>query len=643
MAFLDKTGLQTLTNKLVQGDAIKVVSSKGTTVKEVIDNIQRECESVALPNTMTLENRISEFKVGQGRDIDVSKDIEESKIEIKLKGQTYHNLCKSNCDISCQYLSNFNIETYSDRIVVTRINENNSGWAYCRNNTLKIKMLKPSTVYTLFFKYETNFTNVPRVQFVQGNALQYLSDAYNVTKIKDNIYMCKITTLSSFDNKEIGAQILYFHNTAPYKTGNKITLYKDMILLEGDYSETPIDEIPKYFEDMKSSFEDKVVSINVQGKNLFNFDNKSITLSTGTTCNKIGNKFEVSSDSTSKTYPNAMISFPAELFIGKTITLSCKGAQTNASASPTVQVYYIDANHQHKYIGFWNKTVVHTFPDKMNSDFVQIKLHPNNTNTSAIVNTIYVEDIMAEESEVKTDYEEAYNYSYKFDIKEPLRGLPNGIGDEIRNNNGQWELVRKVGQKTLNGTENWQIAVKEGDRNTMYLNVSDIGNAKIYVDPSTIPNIMCNTLPVTSYNTAYYMSSDSSLMCITNRNNKASQSIAIRMLNNTDTVEVLTNWLSKNPITVYYELATYIITPIDPIEFNISQGATVSINSDIAPVSTYDAVLNRAGQIEQGISLIADLRNRVNTLESIYDSNLIATQYKLDNLKLNYELEREED
>lgn len=213
-------------------------------------------------------------------------------------------------------------------------------------------MLKPSTVYTLFFKYETNFTNVPRVQFVQGNALQYLSDAYNVTKIKDNIYMCKITTLSSFDNKEIGAQILYFHNTAPYKTGNKITLYKDMILLEGDYSETPIDEIPKYFEDMKSSFEDKVVNINVQGKNLFDFNNKSISLGTGVTYNKIGNKFEVSSDSTSKTYANAMISFPAELFEGKTVALSCKSTQTNTSANPSVQIYYIDANHQNRYIGF---------------------------------------------------------------------------------------------------------------------------------------------------------------------------------------------------------------------------------------------------------------------------------------------------
>ena len=629
MAFLDKTGLQTLTNKLVQGDAIKVASSKGITVKEVIDNIQRECESVALPNTMTLENRISEFKVGESRDINVSNDIEESKIGIELKGQTYHNLCKSKCGFNAQYPSNFNTQTYDDKIIITRINENNSGWTYCYNYTLKTKMLKPSTVYTLFFKYETNSTNVPRVQFVQGNSLQHLSDAYNATKIKDNIYICKITTLSSFDNKEIGAQYLYFHNTAPYKTGNKITLYKDMILLEGDYSETPIDEVPKYFEDMKSSFEDKVVNINVQGKNLFDVSKLAVSKNNNVDISYHDDKLflhgVINNNYTSFLTTNTL----------KKGTYSLKIYNKGIYWGYKAKIWGFNADK--KLIANINNG--ETF--SIEEDIVEIKLVIQGVVSGDTVDSEVT--VQIEKSPVATSYEPYSIYNYKFDIKEPLRGLPNGIGDEIRNNNGQWELVRKVGQKTLNGTENWLVAVKEEDYNTMYLNVSDIGNAKIHVDPSMIPNIMCNTLPVTSYNTAYYMSSDSSLMCITNRNNKASQSIAIRMLNDTNTVKVLTDWLSKNPITVYYELATYTVTPIDPIEFNISQGATVSINSDISPVSTYDAVLNRAGQIEQGISLIVDLRNRVNTLESIYDSNLIATQYKLDNLKLNYELEREED
>ena len=79
------------------------------------------------------------------------------------------------------------------------------------------------------------------------------------------------------------------------------------------------------------------------------------------------------------------------------------------------------------------------------------------------------------------------------------------------------------------------------------------------------------------------------------------------------------------------------------MEFGVKPLATMTINSDIAPVSNHKVILNRAGQIEQGIELIADLKSRINELENIYDSNLIATQYRIDNLKLNYELEREED
>ena len=127
MAFLDKTGLQTLTNKLVQGDAIKVASHRGKNVKEVIDNIQRECESVALPNTMTLENRVSEFKVGQGKDVDVSRDVEESKIEVELQGKTYQNLCCSNAGVSIQYIADYEIKDRANYLEVTRIAENNNG------------------------------------------------------------------------------------------------------------------------------------------------------------------------------------------------------------------------------------------------------------------------------------------------------------------------------------------------------------------------------------------------------------------------------------------------------------------------------------------------------------------------------------
>ena len=203
-------------------------------------------------------------------------------------------------------------------------------------------------------------------------------------------------------------------------------------------------------------------------------------------------------------------------------------------------------------------------------------------------------------------------------------------------------MIRRVGKVVLNGSEPWLIA-SGNNNNTMYWNVDNIGNAKTYVVPEIIPNLICDKISITSYNTAFNMNKDSTMMCLTNRNKSTTNSIAIRMLNPNNRAGVLSEWLSENPTTVYYELETPIITPIEPIEFNTSQGAVININSNISPASTHKVILNRAGQIEQGIELIANLKSRINELENIYDSNLIATQYRLNNLKLNYELEREED
>ena len=136
MGFLTKEGLQNLTNKLVQGDAIKVASHRGKNVKEVIDNIQRECENVATPNTMTLENRVSEFKVGKGRDVDVSGDVEEGKIEVGLSGRTYQNLLMPNLDKA----DNEGYVMYPKGEYKTYPDKNN----YKRD----AHMIKPNTIYT---------------------------------------------------------------------------------------------------------------------------------------------------------------------------------------------------------------------------------------------------------------------------------------------------------------------------------------------------------------------------------------------------------------------------------------------------------------------------------------------------------------
>lgn len=637
MAFLDKTGLQNLTNKLVQGDAIKVASSKGTTVKEVIDNIKRECESVALPNNIILENRVNQFVIGQSRDINVSRDVEEGLSQIQLQGQTYQNLCRSAANCSVQYSSNYDIENHNDKIIVTnkRAKDNADGWTYCYNDTLKVNMLKVSTKYTLFFKHESNFNTIPSVQFMRGSAIQHLSNAYTATKIKDNIFMCVITTLSSFQDKEIGSQILYFHNATPRKLGDKITLYKNMVLLEGDYSQIPIEEIPVYFEGIKSSFEDKVANINIQGKNLFDYREYSKDYQATVRPDINGFYYNCKSGAGYGGYivstlvePNTTYSLSAERVGEATHTRLEIGIKDHEGHKKIFDTYYQSA--QRTILTF--KT-----PNQVGSDgklYFKIWSTIYNGSSYTINNFIGVANIQLEKGK-PTSFEPYCNENYKFDIKEPLRRLPNGVCDEIRNNNGKWELVRRINKIIIDHTVDFN---KEAQHNNTIRFYSS-GNFTTKYKIKTSSHGLCDKVPFLhgDSNDVFHCRFDGSFPYATLKiwidKNKL----------NSEDEQGLKAWLQANPIIVYGELAEPIITPIDPIEFNVSQGTTININSDITPISTHEVILNRSGQVEQGIELIANLRSRIDKLEKTYDSNLIATQYRLNNLKLNYELEREED
>ena len=133
MSFLDKTGLQTLTNKLVQGDAIKVASHRGHTVKNVIDNIQRECDNVANPLEYKIENRVSDFKIGKGRDVDVSGDVENGYTEVELQGKSYQNLCPKHF---IDYTSKSDYD----------------GWKFIERGNY---LIKPNTQYTIIVNVES--------------------------------------------------------------------------------------------------------------------------------------------------------------------------------------------------------------------------------------------------------------------------------------------------------------------------------------------------------------------------------------------------------------------------------------------------------------------------------------------------------
>ena len=608
MAFLDKTGLQNLTNKLVQGDAIKVASHRGKNVKEVIDNIQRECENVALPNTMTLENRISKFKVGQGRDVDVSGDVEEGKIEVELQGKTWQNLV--------EYIADY--EGYEK-----------NGFYYSKNASRKLSFgLKPNTVYTRILDVKECFEPFWMYDLINNSDGTYRQYSY---RIKQGL------VINKFTSSDLGTINSYTFNPDQNVTNkeNFNIVIGRMILLEGDYTQTPVEELPKYFSGIKSSFEDGIVDVEVQGKNLFDnskirdhslisFDGEYVT------CVSDGKGYRVfnNTDSAKLLKPNKTYYISVNV-IENTLDSTFEvqfgvGEGRIENAMPKLHSY-IDS----KFTGV-KKTTGVTQSDLKGKNILDCRM-VSNSKSGYIRFKIMITEVENEK------FEPYYKKKISFNIGEPLRSLPNGVRDEIKGN----ELIRRVGKIDLIGEEFWGVYHFENVNDTstqttgFFLPINNI--KKIYNGGNLLSDKF-------GYLASLWDSSADFEGINTDSNNNGR--LILRILKTklkTQDINGFKQWLQQNPTAVYYELAEPIITPIEPLEFEVKPLATMTINSEIAPISKHKVVLNRAGQIEQGIQLIADLRNRINTLESIYDSNLIATQYKLDNLKLNYELEREED
>ena len=407
MGFLAREGLQYLTNKLVQGDAIKVASHRGKNVKEIIDNIQRECENVALPNTMTLENRVNEFKVGQGRDIDVSGDVEEGKINVELQGKTYQNLIKEN-------------QSYTKDLVTT----NHTGYLFPKYD------LKSNVTYTIMF----NVSNLvkdgnDRVYCIfRGNNDSNVFIQFDAFYVKKNgVFAQKFTLANGLKNFLIGVSSSSNKNNPSFTIG-------DIMILEGDHTQTPLEELPKYFEGIKSSFEDGVVDVEVIGKNLF--DAKDF-------CDKVNNPNACQYEDGALIVKNSSHEIGFNYNFPCYISFNIKTSDSQNTEASVLQVTTYDGSVIHLDAGINGER----FKEHYVPNIKSIKLNSWARGTNILKN------FQIERTQF-TPYEPYYKKKISFNIGEPLRSLPNGVCDEIKNNNGQWELVRKIGKKIINSNNN---------------------------------------------------------------------------------------------------------------------------------------------------------------------------------------------
>ena len=619
MTYLDKNGLQAVTNKLVQGEAIKVVSSKGHNVKDVIDNIKDDCNDIKNPFSYKIENRVSNFRVGKGKDINITREIKEYNTEIEFKGKTYQNLAGKNAEIRAKNTNVFHQTNEADGVVIERISNEDAGWVYVCNKKLKRELIKPNTKYTLIFKFDANKKVSIPVSLKNGDSLNPITNQVTAINICSNIYIATLTTVSNFDNLIIAHQVVYFNSSFPWGLGDKCKYYNDMILLEGDYSKTPAEEFPKFFDGIKSSFQDGIVDVKVKGKNLFDTTKLITSSNSNVSIVALKDKFLLhgyidnswASFATSNSLPPGTYSFQV---YDKGISWGGKGKIWGYNSEGEL------------ILNVGGGTTFTLEEEAKNIKFVIQYFNAGDLVDCEIT-------IQIEEGTKITPYEPYYENHISFDIGAPLMSLPSGVCDEIRNNNGQWELIRRVEKVVIDGTDyvaqdhspsqnsTIAFAVKQGTH-------SNIDNAPILNDKFI--NVLGDK----------YWNEDKE--CLMSASGKHFKFRILRSKLETEDSAGFKKWLSQNPTTVYYEKDAPEIIPIEPVKAYIKTGATIAINSEIVPTSYHKVTLNRGEQIEQAIVEIAALKAKIDTLETAYNSYLLETQHKLSLLGFEYQLESEE-
>lgn len=170
------------------------------------------------------------------------------------------------------------------------------------------------------------------------------------------------------------------------------------------------------------------------------------------------------------------------------------------------------------------------------------------------LSTIYLE-----EGDTATAYEPYKESIVTHYLREPLMSLPNGVCDEIVGN----KVIRRIGKVILNGdsSEVWGEA-DSTDSLYAFIVTSDTKlNTKKGSDNNTI-NVIVDKLPALKQIHGIRNGEGVS----TRNADKDMVGLYIRLNSNriqNNTIKLAREWFKANPTTVYYELETPIITPLD--------------------------------------------------------------------------------
>lgn len=213
-----------------------------------------------------------------------------------------------------------------------------------------------------------------------------------------------------------------------------------------------------------------------------------------------------------------------------------------------------------------------------------------------------------------------------------LRSLPNGVCDTLNVETG--EYVQRIGEIVLDGNEEWSYVELNNTFRT-----SIVTDKAVQQNDTTLIYVISDKYTSKSYAVSWNEGKFISL--------HTNKQIVFRD-ENFPTLVAFKQWLSQNPTTVQYELATPVVSTIDVQGFPYAyanghvQLSSGSIEQSLTPTVEYSVATNRNGQIRTNQKMVEKHQQHLDQLQAMIISNMVNTQYQQTLTTLNYDLLKKE-
>ena len=385
-------------------------------------------------------------------------------------------------------------------------------------------------------------------------------------------------------------------------SNSDLSIYKSSMysILEGEY-----DYIP-YFEGLKSVGQGDKIEVLSNNKNLC--DPQEIKLNWSLNASGIESEH-----------------------LGRAVSGYCS-VQPNTyyimSGNGTSEWYYIEYDINKKLIGNRMSTSSGEFITSPNTKYVRffrLKISDNAlTNISEI-------QMQLEEGTVATEY--TPHKSDKKQISATLRSLPNGVKDTIEKQGNKYYKIKRCGEVVITG----------GDIEGKYSSGETTNTLRVYTPLAVGLNVKTNSVECNHFISDKFKSE---LNLSQETTDVDSLSIKVggegrfvfRLSKSklpTQDLDGAKTWLSQNPVTVVYELATPIIEELP--NFNpqtFSDKTTLLLNSGVVQGEASFEVTNSLGsELEVLKNIVSDLDDDIYKLCA--KDNLLGVCHQLNGVSLN--------